>query len=116
ATTPPPTMPPATNPPTAALACTAQATVTSSWSGGFQADITVHNSGTAALTGWRVGWTPISGQSVTNLWNGVLTQSSSSVTVTNTAWNGAVAPGASASFGFTATGPVTLPTFSCSAS
>ncbi|WP_377273359.1 glycoside hydrolase family 3 C-terminal domain-containing protein [Peterkaempfera sp. SMS 1(5)a] len=116
ATTPPATTPPATNPPTAAAGCTAQATMTGSWSGGFQADITVRNSGSTALTGWRVSWTPASEQTVTNLWNGVLTQSGSSVTVTDAGWNGSLTPGASTSFGFTAAGPATLPTLSCTAS
>ncbi|MEU9351384.1 cellulose binding domain-containing protein [Streptomyces griseoloalbus] len=64
----------------------------------------MRNDGTGALAGWSVGMTLASGQSLSSLWNGVHTGTSGAVTVRNTAWNGAVAPGGSTSFGFTATG------------
>ncbi|MGW5352021.1 glycoside hydrolase family 3 N-terminal domain-containing protein [Streptomyces sp. NPDC004031] len=115
-TTPPPTTPPPTTPP-AGSGCTATFTLTNSWSGGFQADVSVTNKGASALGGWSVKWTQ-SGATISSLWNGTLSQSGSAVTVTNAPYNGAVAPGASVSFGFTANGtaPAPLPVPTCTAS
>ncbi|WP_329174469.1 glycoside hydrolase family 3 N-terminal domain-containing protein [Streptomyces sp. NBC_01477] len=113
-TTPPPTTPPPTTPP-ASGGCTARLTVTNSWSGGFQADVTVANTGTSALGGWRVGWSAPTA-TITSLWNGTLAQSGAAVTVTNAPYNGAVSPGASVSFGFTANGTPGSPVPVCTAS
>jgi hypothetical protein len=57
--------------------------------------------GSTAITGWTVKWTLPSGQAVTNLWNGTESSSGQNVTVTNVAYNGALAAGAGTSFGFT---------------
>ncbi|MFI0897943.1 glycoside hydrolase family 3 N-terminal domain-containing protein [Streptomyces sp. NPDC020983] len=116
-TTPPPTTPPPTTPPPTGSGCTATFTLTNSWSGGFQADVSVKNNGASALGGWRVQWTQ-SGATISSLWNGTLAQSGGAVTVTNAPYNGAVAPGASVSFGFTANGapPSPLPVPTCTAS
>ncbi|WP_333771832.1 cellulose binding domain-containing protein, partial [Streptomyces sp. IBSBF 2435] len=105
----PPTAPPASG------GCTARLTVTNSWSGGFQADVTVANTGTSALGGWRVGWSAPTA-TITSLWNGTLAQSGAAVTVTNAPYNGAVSPGASVSFGFTANGTPGSPVPVCTAS
>ena len=53
-----------------------------------------------------------SGQQVTQAWNATVTQSGSTVSATNVDWNGKVAAGAAASFGFigTTTGANTVPT------
>jgi alpha-L-fucosidase 2 len=75
--------------------------VTSSWSGGFQAEVTV-TAGATAIKGWTVSWTFPSGQVISQVWGGTHTQSGSSVTVTNAAYNGALAPGAAATFGLIA--------------
>jgi alpha-L-fucosidase 2 len=84
--------------------------VTSSWSGGFQAEVTV-TAGTTAIRGWAVSWTFPAGQVISQVWNGTVRQSGADVTVTNAAYNGALAPGATASFGLIAsvTGPNTAP-------
>ncbi|WP_214408443.1 endo-1,4-beta-xylanase [Sphaerisporangium fuscum] len=82
-------------------ACTATYAVTNSWPNGFQASVTVKNTGTAAMTGWTVTWTFPSGQTITQLWNGTVSQSGAAVSVKNASYNGALAPGASTSFGFT---------------
>ncbi|WP_265737650.1 glycoside hydrolase family 3 N-terminal domain-containing protein [Peterkaempfera bronchialis] len=114
-TTSTPTPTPTPTSPSTGVACTAQYTVTSSWSDGFQAEVTVKNTGTTALKGWTVRWTA-AGQTVTNLWNGTLTQSGGTVSVANTAYNGALAPGATTSFGFTANGSATPPAVTCTGS
>ncbi|GAB2567855.1 hypothetical protein Aab01nite_44230 [Paractinoplanes abujensis] len=87
--------------------CAATYKTTSSWSGGFQAEVTVRNTGTSAGTRWTVNWTYPSGTAVTSLWNGVLT--TPAVTVTNAAHNGSLAANASTTFGFIGTGPATTP-------
>ncbi|WP_248959603.1 cellulose binding domain-containing protein [Sphaerisporangium perillae] len=83
--------------------CAATYTVTNSWQGGFQGDVAVKNTGTAAITGWTVKWTFANGQTITQLWNGTLTQTGADVTVKNASYNGNLAAGASTSFGFSGT-------------
>ncbi|GIH06461.1 hypothetical protein Rhe02_45280 [Rhizocola hellebori] len=83
--------------------CTATYRTTGSWQGGFQAEVTVANSGTAAIAGWTVSLSIASGRSINNLWNGTLTGSN----VTNAPHNGNLAPAATTSFGFVANGDVT---------
>jgi hypothetical protein len=78
--------------------------------------VTVRNTGTAPIAGWQVTWALPAGQSVTQLWNGGYTVASGTVTVTNANWNGALAAGATATFGLTgsATAAPTSPTATCS--
>ncbi len=97
--------------------CSAAYSVVSSWPGGFQAGVTVTNNAATATQGWTVRWTLPSGQAISQLWSGTLTVNGSSVTVTNAAYNGALAPGANTTFGLTATGTSTpLPTPTCTSS
>ncbi|MFF8032921.1 MULTISPECIES: GDSL-type esterase/lipase family protein [unclassified Streptomyces] len=87
-------------------ACTASFRTVSSWQGGHQAEVTVRNTSTAPLAGWTVKVVPADGARVTQVWNGTLrTAADGTATVTDAGWNGALAPGASASFGLIATGP-----------
>ncbi|WP_250564405.1 cellulose binding domain-containing protein [Sphaerisporangium fuscum] len=83
--------------------CTATYKVTNSWQGGFQGDVTVKNTGSAPISGWTVKWSFANGQTVTQLWNGALTQSGADVTVKNVSYNGNLAAGGSTSFGFSGT-------------
>lgn len=66
--------------------------------------MTVKNNGSSALNGWTVKWAFANSQTVTNLWNGTLTQSGSNEAVTNAAYNGSIAGNGSTSFGFVANG------------
>jgi hypothetical protein len=84
--------------------CTASHRTVNSWSGGFQGEVTIRNTGTGALSGWTVGMTLAPGQSISSLWNGVHTGTGGSVTVRNTPWNGTVAPNGTVTFGFTVGG------------
>jgi hypothetical protein len=81
-------------------ACTASYSVTGQWGGGFQTGVTVTNSGSTAITGWRVTWTFANGQTINSLWDGVLSGTPSSPIVTNVNYNGAISPGAGKTFGF----------------
>lgn len=82
--------------------CTASYKVTNQWPGGFGADVTVTNSGSMPIAGWTVVLTYANGQVVTQLWNGVHTQSGSAVTVKNMSYNGSLSPAGQAWFGFNA--------------
>jgi lysophospholipase L1-like esterase len=86
-------------PASAAAGCRVAYAVTSQWQGGFGASVAVTNLGDP-LTGWTLGFSFPSGQTVTQLWNGVVSQSGAAVTVRNAGYNGALATGASTSFGF----------------
>jgi hypothetical protein len=108
-TSPPPTSPP----PTGSGACTGSYSIVNSWPGGFQAQVVVKNTGSGTLNGWRLGWTFPGNQAITSLWNGSYTQSGASVTVTNASYDGTLAPGGTATVGFTATGSSASPSVTC---
>ncbi|WP_428961283.1 glycoside hydrolase family 9 protein [Micromonospora fluostatini] len=77
---------------------------TNDWNSGFTANVTVTNTGTTPLTGWTVGWTfSNAGQKAGQAWSATVTQTGTAVTATNLSYNGALAPGASTSFGFNGT-------------
>ncbi|WP_204047272.1 glycoside hydrolase family 6 protein [Microbispora siamensis] len=82
--------------------CTAVYKVVSSWQGGFQGEVTVTSAGASAINNWTVKWTMPGGQSISQSWNANLTGSTGSITASNLSWNGSLAPGASATFGFLA--------------
>jgi hypothetical protein len=63
----------------------------------------ITNTGTTTLTGWTLKFSFVNGQTITQLWNGSFTQSGSAVTVTNAAYNGTLAPGATVNPGFNGT-------------
>ncbi|WP_437096707.1 cellulose binding domain-containing protein [Streptomyces sp. enrichment culture] len=67
---------------------------------------------TGPLTGWSVAW-DLGGSAVTNLWNGSLSVTQDRATVRSTAHNGALSPGATTSFGFTANGSAGAPVPEC---
>jgi hypothetical protein len=84
--------------------CSGTYSVTNSWPGGFQGQVVVKNTGSGTLNGWSLGWTFPSSATINSLWNGSYTQSGNTVTVTNASYDGSLAPGATATVGFTATG------------
>jgi hypothetical protein len=73
-----------------------------SWNSGFTADVSVANTGSSAINGWSLTWSFGGNQHVTSAWNATVTQSGNSVTAKNVAYNAAIPPGGSASFGFQA--------------
>ncbi|GAA1797371.1 hypothetical protein GCM10009682_18740 [Luedemannella flava] len=85
--------------------CTAAFSVISSWSSGFQGQVLVTNTGTTATTSWTVTLTFDSGQKITQIWNARTSSTASPYAITNESYNGALAPGATATFGFLGTGP-----------
>jgi acetylxylan esterase len=95
--TPPPGVTP-TPPPTGG-ACKVNYAV-NQWTGGFTATLTITNTSTSTLNGWRLQFTFPSSQQVTQGWNGVFAQSGANVTITNASYNTTLAAGASVSPGF----------------
>jgi Glycosyl hydrolase family 12/Cellulose binding domain len=111
-TTPPPTtQPPTTQPPTTtgSAACTGTYSVVSSWPGGYQAQVVVKNTGSGMLSGWNFSMPFPSGDAISSLWNGTYTLSGGTLTVTNASYDGTLAPGATTTVGFTATGSSSTP-------
>ena len=74
-----------------------------SWGGGFTANVTVANTGTAAWNGWTVTWTWPGDQKITSGWNAQVSQSGANATAVNMSYNAAVPAGGSTSFGFQGT-------------
>jgi hypothetical protein len=74
-------------------ACQVSYGVVNDWGTGFQASLVIENTGTTSLTGWTLAWTFPNNQMITDLWNGVETQTGETVTVSNESYNGAVAAG-----------------------
>src|SRR5687767_11742995 len=83
----------------AAVACRVTYSVGSQWPGGFTGNVTLNNLGDP-LNGWTLTWSFGAGQQVTQAWNATVTQSGAQVTARNAGYNGAIATGASVSFGF----------------
>jgi len=112
-----PSASPSASPSSTPGACMAAYSITNQWQGGFQGQVTVTNTGSAPTHGWTVRFTFANGQTVTQSWNGTLTQSGAAVTVTNLSYNGNLGSGASTTFGFLAnwTGTNSAPAATCSA-
>ncbi|MER5623928.1 lytic polysaccharide monooxygenase [Streptosporangium sp. NPDC002544] len=111
---PTPTVTPTVTPtPGPGGSCSASYKTINSWSGGFQAEVTVSNPGSAAINGWTAKWTLGSGSAINSLWNGTYTTSGSAVTAKNADWNRTIAAGGSTTFGFTASGTSGSPTVTC---
>lgn len=89
----------------AAASATATFTKVSDWGSGFEGKWTVKNTGTTTLSSWTVEWDYPSGTSVTSAWDATVTGSGTHWTAKNVGWNGTLAPGATASFGFNGAGP-----------
>jgi cellulose 1,4-beta-cellobiosidase len=83
--------------------CSVAYSLANSWSGGFQAQAVVKNTGSSAISGWTLGWTFGGDQKISSLWNGNVTQSGQAVSVTNASYNASIPAGGTATVGFTAT-------------
>jgi len=103
-----------TVPPPSSSTCSVQYATSSTWPGGFGANITVTNKGSSAINGWTLTFTwPAAGEAVQSGWNGTWTQTGQNVTVTSASWNATIAAsGGNVGLGFngTDTGLATAPT------
>jgi poly(hydroxyalkanoate) depolymerase family esterase len=76
---------------------------TNAWNTGLTASVTITNTGTATVSGWKLGFALPSGQTVTGGWGASYAPASGNVTATNASYNGTIAPGASVGLGYQAT-------------
>ncbi|MFC4060459.1 lytic polysaccharide monooxygenase [Planomonospora corallina] len=110
---PDPTVTPTATPTGEPGACTAAFKTVSSWSGGYQGEVTVTNPGGSAINGWTVTWTLPGGNSINSLWSATHTVSGSAVTAKNADWNRTIPAKGSTTFGFVASGSAGSPTLTC---
>lgn len=83
--------------------CHVTYSIVNQWNTGFQAAITITNTGAAAWTQWTLRWTFPDSQEIAGLWNGSYGQSGESVTVTSLNYDGDIPAGGNYSgVGFTA--------------
>jgi mannan endo-1,4-beta-mannosidase len=95
---------------TPAGSCAVGYRVTGEWPGGFQGEIVVRNTGTAALSGWRLGFSFTGGQTISNMWGGTPVQTAGgAVTVTPASYTSTIAAGGSVTLGFIAAKGATNP-------
>jgi endoglucanase len=99
---PSPTGPSGGSPP-AALSCSVAYTLSNSWAGGFQASVTIGDTGTGAINGWTLAWTFPGDQKINNMWGATYTQTGEAVSATAQSYDADIAAGSSTNFGFTGT-------------
>lgn len=92
---------PSSAPLAAGASCAVTYSVVRTWPDGVQAQAVLTNTSASPLSGWRLTWSFAGDQRVTDLWNGDLAQSGKRVSVTNTPYDGTIAPSASVTIGFT---------------
>ncbi|MEW9551886.1 cellulose binding domain-containing protein [Nonomuraea sp. NPDC050783] len=97
-------------------ACAVSYQVTNAWQGGFTAGVTVRNTAVTSWNDWTLTWTAPPGVTLVSAWSSTITPSGGTWTARGPSWAPGLAPGASATFGFQATGPSTPApaTFTCS--
>ncbi|MEU9187506.1 cellulase family glycosylhydrolase [Streptomyces sp. NPDC048484] len=76
--------------------------VVNEWPGGFQGELTIRNTGTAAIKGWKLVFAFANGQTVSNMWGGTPTQSGATVSVAPASYTSDIPVSGSVGVGFTA--------------
>ncbi|MFJ8934728.1 cellulase family glycosylhydrolase [Streptomyces sp. NPDC102365] len=87
---------------TPGASCSVGYRVSNEWPGGFQGEITIRNTGTAAISGWKLVFAFAGGQTVSSMWGGTPTQSGATVSVANASYTSAIPASGSVTVGFTA--------------
>lgn len=82
--------------------CAVNYRVTYRWNGGFNADVTITNTGTAPISGWTLRWKFTRDQVVTDIWNATSKQNGQEVSATNVSYTANIPAGATQVVGFTA--------------
>ena len=75
--------------------CHVTYTIVNQWPGGFQANLTLTNTGTTAISSWTLIWSFANGQAITQLWTGTVSQNGANVTVNNLNYDGNIPAGGS---------------------
>jgi cellulase/cellobiase CelA1 len=84
-------------------------TVDQRWPGGFQGHFTIVNNGTTALSGWALTAT-LPGDQIDSVWSASYSVDGNQLTLTAPSSQPAIAPGATQSAYFTASGSTVNPT------
>ena len=77
------------------FSCHVGYSIVSQWPGGFQAMMTLTNTGATAINNWTLTWSFANGQQITQLWTGAESQNGASVTVNSLSYDGNIASGGS---------------------
>lgn len=91
----------AARPATADTGVTCAYTVTTSWPGGFTANVDITNNG-PAINGWTLQWTFPTPTSLGTVWSAAITEQGNRATATSMSWNSAIPTGLTASIGWSA--------------
>ncbi|MFD3838501.1 cellulase family glycosylhydrolase [Streptomyces sp. NPDC058642] len=83
--------------------CSVGYRVVGEWQGGFQGEITIRNTGTAAVNGWTLGFSFANGQTVSNMWGGTPTQTGAAVSVAPASYTSTIPAAGSVTVGFIGT-------------
>jgi endoglucanase len=92
-----------TPPPTGSVSCSAAYSLVNSWTGGFQSQIVLTDTGTSAISPWALTWTFPGDEVISSLWAATYTQSGENVTVTAESYDATIEPGDSVTVGFAGT-------------
>lgn len=76
------------------LSCHVVYAIVNQWPGGFQASLSITNTGSSAINGWSLVFSFANGQTITQIWNASASQSGSQATLTNLSYDASIAPGA----------------------
>jgi cellulase/cellobiase CelA1 len=74
-----------------------------SWPGGFQAQVTLDNTGTSAISGWVLTWSFPGDQQISTMWDATYMQSGEAVTADSESYDATISPQGSVTVGFTGT-------------
>lgn len=87
----------------AGFSCRVDYKLSSRWSNGFVANLTITNTSTSAIQGWTLVFAFSNGEQITNGWDGKFTQNGGQVSIADAGFNASLAPGSSTTPGFQAT-------------
>ncbi|MFV0132125.1 cellulase family glycosylhydrolase [Streptomyces sp. HMX87] len=87
---------------TPGVSCSVGYRVVNEWPGGFQGEITLRNTGTAALADWRLGFSFADGQTVTGMWGATPTQNGAAVSLAPASYTSTIPAGSTVTVGFLA--------------
>ncbi|GAA4591167.1 hypothetical protein GCM10023107_18870 [Actinoplanes octamycinicus] len=90
--------------PASAAAATASLRTVSDWGSGWQDEVVVSNTGTSAMTSWKVEFDLPAGATIGSFWDTQMAAQGSHRTFTNSSWNGAIPVGGKVTFGFVGSG------------
>ncbi len=86
-----------------AVSCSAVYTLVNAWTGGFQAQVTLTDTGPSPISSWTLTWTFPGDQKIATIWNATAAQSAEKVTATGESYDATIAAAGSVTIGFTGT-------------